>query len=173
MPQNFDPYIDWQAMNEKMVDDFHDLLVRFKSAQDDLLKTKSKEKVIEVIKLQIEMSRISAAIQQTLFVMPVMVHVAGEKTKKLGEDGSEQVSQRCQRCGSVLQFWKEGYAAATPTGPIPLDEDDLPWWSKEDLVAKATNDSSATMYGIDKERPLKKYEMSCPDLKSLTGDSGE
>lgn len=163
----FEPFIDWDDFSDEMLDDLVEVYDRFKKAQKSFDRRKTKKNAIAMLSSQGELSHIANAIMRTLHTVPVMVHVAGDKAVREGDDGPI-TEQRCTRCGSVLQRWEPSYHAMTPAGPIPLAEDDLPWWDKGDIVAKAGDENeSMSMYQIDPERDLEKHERECYALDSL------
>lgn len=164
---SFEPFIDWDEMSDEMLHDLSTAYREFRKAQKSFDRRQTKENAIALLKGQHEMSDIATAIFRTLHTVPVMVHIAGEKTTAT-EDEQEVIRQRCTRCGSVLQQWMSGYHAMTPAGPIPMDEGDLPWWDPGDIVAKSGDENeSMTMYQIDPERELDKHERECYSLDSL------
>jgi len=169
--KNFEPYLDWDSIEDEMVDDLHELFMEFRKAKKNFISSKSKERAVAVLKAQYELGRITTAIHHAIFTRPMMIHVAGPKQKIADEDGSDQIVQRCKRCGSILQLWSENFMAVTPAGPIPLEEEDVPWWDDDDVVAKAGDpDQGMQMYEVGKDRELERHERLCPDLTSLAGD---
>lgn len=167
MSKNFEPYIDFDAIDDRMTDDLHEAASAYKQATESFMKEKSKENAANLLRTQHRITEIAHAINASLYTQPVMVHIAGEKSHDSDEDGRDQAIQRCKRCGSVLQIWKTGWAAMTPAGPHRLEEEDLPWWEEDDLVAKNSDNESMTMYEIEKNRDLEKHEFPCLDLTSL------
>lgn len=164
---NFEPYIDWDDFSDEMLADISSAYVTFRSAQKAFDKKKTKQNAVALLRSQMEIGSLAGAIHQALFTVPVMVHIAGEKTTTNDEE-NETITQRCLRCGSVLQKWQDGYHAVTPAGPIPLTEEDMTWWEKGSIVAKAGDeDDSVTMYLIDPKRKLEKHERECYSLDSL------
>lgn len=162
--RSFEPYFDWDAIDEKMTDDFHALFMEYKKAQEDFASKKSVRTAANFMRLQREMSNIAHAIQHAVYTVPMMVHVAGPKVQNTEEDGTEQILQRCKRCGSVLQVWQDKFLIPTIDGLQPLSEDDLPWWDEGDIVAKASDDTGSTMYQVDEGRDLDDHERPCPDF---------
>jgi hypothetical protein len=165
--RNFDPYIAWEDISDVMVDDLHAKIVEYKKAQDDFLTEKNRENASRLMRLQFELNVIATGIHKTLYRMPVMVHIADEKIETHEEE--HEIKQRCARCGSILQFWKEGMAIVTPAGPIGVSEDDISWWDPGDIVAKATDDEGMTVYQVDPKRSLDKWERECVDLSEVVG----
>lgn len=166
MPEDrgFEPYIDWDAITDEMTDDLHKKVVEYKEAQDNFLAQKSKENASRLMRLQWELSRLGTAITHTIFTVPMMVHVAGPKAQSTKEDHTEEIIQRCKRCGSVLQIWQDKFLIPTPEGLQPVDPDQMPWWNEGDIVAKASDESGSTMYEIEEGRDLDPHERPCPDL---------
>jgi hypothetical protein len=164
----FEPFIDWDEFSDEMLEDLSKTYEDFRSAQKSFDRRKTKKNAIKLLTAQGALSQIATAIHRTLHTVPVMVHIAGEKSTKEGDDGDLLVEQRCTRCGSVLQRWESGYHAMTPAGPVPLDENDLPWWDSGDIVAKSGDENeSMSMYQINPERDLEKHERECYSLDSL------
>jgi hypothetical protein len=165
--KNFEPFLDWGAITPEMAADLHENIVEFRRAQDLFLQDPTPEHAGAVLKPQFELTKIANAIHETIFTIPVMVHSAGQKTRETTDDDKESITQRCKRCGSILQRWVEGFAVMTPGGPVELDESNLPWWDEDDRVAKATGDGGMAMYEIEKNRELNKYELLCVDLAGM------
>ena len=164
---NFEPFIDWDDISDEMVADLAEAFERFRSSQEAFSKEKTKANAVEMLESQMAVSDVATAITHTLHTIPVMVHVAGPKVSA-EEDDQEAITQRCTRCGSILQKWMSGYHAITPGGPLPLTEDDLPWWDEGDIVAKSGDEhDSMTMYEVDPKRELEKHERQCYSLDSL------
>jgi Zn ribbon nucleic-acid-binding protein len=165
----FEPYIDWDGMTDEMVDEFHETLVEFRKYQDEFIANKSKKSAANVLRLQMDISNIAAAIHQTLFTIPMMVHIAGAQDESVDDDGNKQIFQRCKRCGSVLQMWRENIVAMTPNGIREVEPDDMKWWEEDQIVAKTSDEDSMTMYAIDKDQKLEAHEKPCPDFASELG----
>lgn len=171
MSKNFEPYIDWDSVSAEMSNDMHAKLTEYKAAIKDFEEFNTPANCARVLKTQFELSNLSSVIHQSLFTLPVMVHIAGEKISEVDPEEHNAVVQRCTRCGSVLQSWCEAFSILTPLGPRHLEESDLPWWEPGQIVAKATDDDSMTMYEIEKGRKLEKHEKECVDLTGLEGES--
>ena len=170
--RNFEPYIDWDEMSDEMAEDVYDLVVRYKQAQDDLVTCPAahrKTHAIELMQVQGELAVTFSAVQRTLYVLPMMVHIAGPKKHGTSDEGLEQALQRCKRCGSVLQCWEENFAVMTPDGPMPLDEDGIPWWDEGDVVAKSSTDGhqGTAFYLVEDPDNLQQHEKPCPDLAKI------
>lgn len=164
----FEPFIDWDEFDDEMLGDLSTAYDQFRAAQKRFDKKKTKENAIALLKTQLEISDIATAVHRTLFTVPVMVHVAGEKAFTQDDDGGTVITQRCTRCGSVLQDWKAGYHSMTPAGPMPIGQDDIPWWDAGDIVGKSGDENeSMTVYQIDPERNLEKHERECYAFDSL------
>lgn len=173
---NFDPFIDWEGITPEMVDDIHATLKEFRAAQESFLRTASSEDAAAMLRNQWDLTRTIEAITQTLYTIPVMVHVAGEKKIEEDEQWGEITRQRCVKCGSVLGEWMERMMILTPVGPKQVEEEDLPWWTPGQRVAKAgtqgEDDQSMRLYLVE-DRELDKHEMPCVDLQDLFGQLGK
>lgn len=171
---NFDPFIDYESVNEEMAADLHQAMRAQREAAQDFVSDDEPDlaKAAKFLEITNDVNSTVGAIMETLYTLPVMVHVAGERKEENNpDDESEQgVVQRCKRCGSVLHFWREGIAIFTPEGPRMLQEDDVPWWEEGTLVAKGQSDSTLAMYEIEEKRELEKHERECLDMNSLVGD---
>ena len=165
--RNFEPYFDWAGITDEMTDDLHERILEYKKAQEDFIAEKSNQNAARFMRLQWEVARIGNAITQTIYTIPVMVHVAGQKIYGKDEDGTDQVIQRCKRCGSILQGWQDRYQVATPEGVVRITEENIPWWQENDVVAKPAEEIGTKMYEIENDRPLEEHEKLCPDLSGL------
>lgn len=167
--QNFDPFLDHDAITDEMASDLASDMDRFENAKQEFRSTKSKDSAGKMLDAQADLTATIQAIQETIFTQPVMVHEAGEKAEFVDEEGHDTMIQRCKRCGSTLQFWHEGIVAMTPVGPQEISAEEVPWWSPGDVVAKSVEPGGMTMYEIDKTQKLDKHEMPCIDLSDLVG----
>jgi len=163
--RNFEPYIDWEDISDEMTSDFREKFLEYKKAQEMFTAHSSNENAARFLRIQFELSRLSAAIAQTLYTVPMMVHVAGPKVSGKDDDGEEQIVQRCKRCGSILQSWQPSMHFPTSEGPLQIPEDSMMWWEEDAGVAKSVR--QGTMYPIEGGRELEKHEKICPDLTSL------
>jgi hypothetical protein len=165
--QNFDPYIDWSGITQEMVDDFHGTMVKFRKASDQFLEKPNKEDLAAVLRTQSDLSSNFHAIMATLYTVPAMVHVAGERVQEELEDGRHEY-QRCTRCGSTLAYWRSGLMTRTSEGETEITEDNIAWWEPGDVVAKAiVQDVGGELYLVS-NRELEPHEKFCPDLSGLT-----
>jgi hypothetical protein len=168
MNQNFDPFIDWDSVTQEMADDMHVKILEYKEAIKKFEAENTISNCADVLRLQFELTTTSNSIHAALFTVPVMVHNAGEKVSDSDSEGHSVITQRCTRCGSVLQGWREGMAVLTPNGIEDLVEDKISWWKPGDVVAKASDAESMTMYVIE-DRDLDKHERECVDISHLEG----
>lgn len=168
-PKGFEPYLDWSSVTEEMANDLHRNITAYKKAQEDFMGDPTPEKAAELLKPQYELNNIATGVFQTIYTTPVMVHVAGPKTEDKDDDGEGRIVQLCKRCGSVLQFWRDGVTVMTPTGPVEIAEENIPWWDEGDVVAKSTTPESMTVYQITEGRALEKHERPCPDFAGQMG----
>jgi hypothetical protein len=175
MSQNFEPYIDWASVSPEMAKDMHEKMLEYRAAIKAFEASGSTKDCSDVMRCQFELTNISAVIQQQLFVLPVMVHIAGEKIHEPSlhgdedEEPHEHIIQRCTRCGSILQMWCEVVRLLTPEGPVQVPEEGISWWEPGAVIAKASDDDSMTMYVIEDGRELEKHEHECLDLTGLEG----
>lgn len=173
--RGFDPYLDWDKINDEMTNDLHEGLVFFHEAQERFRHNKSPKNASDMLKAHYEMAEIASDVKEAIYTQPMMVHVAGEVKSEDNPDNplEEAVIQRCKRCGSVLQVYKEGLSQMTQHGPEPISEDEMLWWDDGDIVAKTSDSTSIHMYQIEgKDKPdraLEKHEMECVSLTDLVG----
>ena len=165
-----DPFIDWDHISAEMARDLYVVLRDLRSTQDEFLAIGPyhpglRRKAAEVLQIQYRLGRVVEDIRSALYVMPMVVHVAGRRESAY-EDGQEQMVQRCRRCGSMLQLWMEGFRMETPDGLCPVTSDDMEWWPENASVAKSADEHGRHMYRID-GRELRDYERPCPDLTTL------
>ena len=170
---DFEPHIDWDDISDEMATDLHRNVVALKRAQDRLLAYQGLPEgeglrllAANLLRAQQDLSTTAVAIQTTLYVVPMVVHVAGGRGCMTDDDGNEQVVQRCKRCGSVLQVWIEGFHRVTPEGPCKFSCDQFDWKKEGEIVAKAAHANAHRMYQIE-DRELEEFERQCPDLTML------
>jgi len=174
--RGFEPYLDWEKITDEMTDDLHEGLSFFHEAQDRFLENKTSKNAADMLRSHYEMSSIASDVKEAIYTQPMMVHIAGEvKVEENPENPLDEVTiQRCKRCGSVLQIYKEGLAQITESGPEPVTEDEVLWWDDGDVVAKTSDSTSIHMYQIEGQgkpaRKLEKHEMECVSLEDLVGD---
>lgn len=170
--ENFDPFLDYDAVSDEMAEDLYEGLSAYESAKAHLLASPvgSKERVKwarKVLEAQKETADTAGAIYETIYTIPMIVHEAGERKIETDDDGNEFTVQRCKRCASVLQSWA-GTGEMTMFGQ-QIDVEDLPWWEDGDVVAKSgDSDYRLDLYLIE-DRPLEKYEYKCVALNELVG----
>jgi hypothetical protein len=165
--QNFDPFIDWGAITDEMVADFHPKLKAFRDANDRFLENPTKGDLAKILRYQQELSSNHEAIIRTLFTVPAMVHVAGPREHEDCEEHDHHAIQRCARCGSTLAFWRPGIMTMTEDGPHEVEEDEISWWEPGSTVAKAVHDHGGAMYLIEEGQELDAHEKMCVDLSGL------
>lgn len=170
---NFEPFIDYEGATPEMARDLHAALREHKDATRDFVADDEPDlgKAARLIEASHRTHCTLTAIIEALHTTPVMVHVAGPIQHETDpDDGDEHVIQRCTRCGSVLNFFRERFLVLDPhTGPRPMEEDDVPWWDEGTLVAKANSSDGVGMYEIETDRSLDKHERECADLTILEG----
>jgi hypothetical protein len=169
---NFDPYFDYESLNDEMVDDLHKALRRYYVIQQDISSSEStsKAKVKELLESFDEVTNVMTDVKRAVYTVPSMVHKAGPKKWETNPDDEDQeaVVQRCSRCGSVLSWWNEGVMGMGEDGrPRVLEEDDIPWWDEGATVAKSTNDNMMGLYEVAQGRDLDKDERECVSLAGL------
>jgi hypothetical protein len=169
--KNFDPFPDWEKVDQEMADDLHAVVVQQREAVEAFEENKTPENAAELIRLYTETQATCEAIMRAIWTQPVLVHVAGEREweKNPGDEDQEALLQRCQRCKSVLSFWFENMMMMADDGPRPMDQDEIPWWEKGEIVAKGEGENGFSMYLVEKGRELEKHEIECvgmPDLEA-------
>lgn len=173
MADNFDPYLDWDKVDQEVTDDLYDALASYERDRETFLKNKTIDNAKKVLRSHNAITEVSIAVHDYIYTIPVMVHEAGTKKRELDPDYPEEgevTVQRCKRCGSILHAWREGVGVMTNDGPKEISEDDIPWWDVGDIVAKATGPEGAIgMYLIDPDHQLEKHEMKCVSLVDLVG----
>jgi hypothetical protein len=170
--ENFEPYMDWGAIDQEMSDDFHAAMVEQLRARAAFEAENTPANAAALLKATVEVSEVGDRISRTIWTLPMMVHVAGEKRVEECpdcDDRHERVVQRCSRCGSMLQMWHDSILVMTERGPAPMPEESIPWWDVGSNIAKSNDDEMGTMsmYEI-KDREFDKHEMICPDLSALS-----
>lgn len=171
---SFEPYVDFDALTPEMAAAVRDSVAEYRSAMEALTAAPeaTPELAATMLRASERASRVVREIVDELHVMPMMVHVAGERREETNPDNSEEqaVIQRCTRCGSILHLWSERMGVMDPeVGPRPLELEEIPWWSLGARIAKANSDNGPIeMYEIDPpERELLAHEHVCADLSSL------
>lgn len=166
-----EPFIDWDGIDDQMAKDLREKLRAFRQAQValdvcDLTEgSHFRSKAADLMRTQEGLASVVTAIRNTLYTVPMIVHVAGAKSTGHDEDGEERIVQRCKRCGSILQIWLESYLRMTPQGPLEIPSDDMVWWQEGEIVAKSASEDRQ-MYRV-KDRELEDFERPCPDLTKL------
>lgn len=167
MSESFEPYFDWDGINDEMAEDLHRALSSQLETRANFLREPTRANAGRFLKATRKLSQIGQAIESTIWTLPVIVHEAGEKKIETDEEDDEVVMQRCRRCGSILQVWHEHIALMTPSGPQRIAEEDIPWWNPGAIIAKSDSDNGMmSMYEIE-GRELDKHEKICPDLAAL------
>lgn len=165
---NFDPFYDYDSIASEMVDDLHKAVVDNTASVKLFAREKTRENAISVLKAQRQIQIVYDNVMQTLWTVPAMIHLAGEKKIEVHpETEIEGVVQRCKRCGSVLQFWYEGLIHMTSVGPQQVDEDDVSWWRDGDRVGKCSHEHGINLYEIDPQRSLEKHERDCVNMAGV------
>jgi len=173
--QNFDPFIDWEAIDDEIAADLNKAVKNYRRAQLGFAKMKRGDedfaKAAQVfLKSQLHLTRLANSVINHIYTVPVMVHIAGERKTEVNPDdeSSEGILQRCARCGSILHLFRDGLMVLDPeTGPREMQEEDLPWFDPGALVAKAETETGVQMYVLDDKHELKKHERECVALNEL------
>lgn len=173
--KNFDPYPDWDKITRKQAEKFSIGLRRYKLAADALVADPANTgHCADAIKAHHELGHIEDEIVESIWTVPVMVHIAGSREWEdhpNPEDERTALLQRCQRCKSVLASFSEGMAVLTERGPQEVKEEDMTWWEEGTQVAKSKQDSyGMQMYEIPQNQPLKDHEMECVGLPNMEGE---
>ena len=174
MSQNsFEPYPDFEKITQEDADELHQLFRDYRQKSDRLEQEARVEYVADFLQSFHAMNvRIEETVNR-IWTVPYMVHVAGDKkTEQNPDDPTEEgIFQRCSRCGSTLNFWREGLMFLTPDGPKEMAEEDVPWWTPGERIAKRDGGPQGYgMYRIDADHELEKHEIMCVSLESLVGD---
>jgi hypothetical protein len=175
--QNFDPFLDWNAIDDEIAAELNKALKNYRRAMEAFAKMKRGDedfaRAAQVfLKTQLRLQRMASGVINHIYTVPVMVHVAGEKKVETNPDNEDQtgVLQRCARCGSILNLWREGMMMLDPEeGPREVCEEDLPWFEPGTVIAKAENNGSISLYPIEGDRELEKHERECVALNELFG----
>ena len=172
-PVGFEPFIDWHGINDEMAQDLAKTVREFRSAQEAFARFDDTstgdafcKAAADMLLTQHELATTVNAIQSTLFIVPVVIHVAGIRMLEQDDETNDRVVQRCARCGSVLQMWVEGLIRPTPDGPQEISQGDMVWWGEGEVVAKAPAEGGNRMYPV-RDRELEEYEQPCPNLSEL------
>lgn len=158
----FEPFFDYEEINEEMSSDLKKSLEVFRKAQDDLVAAKTPDRGIvcarRLLEAQNKLSLIARAINETIYTVPVMVHEAGKVKTETESDGTSFRVQRCDRCGSEL---------------IAADDDDSGDFfdvgnqiAKSSVSKKINPKNRREMYYIG-DRDLRKHEFECISLKNI------
>lgn len=173
--QNFDPFIDWEAIDDEIAAELNKAVKNHRRAVDAFARMKRGDEDFAkaaqvVLKTYVKMGRTAQGIINHLWTVPVMVHVAGERKWETNPDDEDVqgLLQRCARCGSILHLFHEGMMVLDPeTGPRAMTEDDLPWYTPGDVIAKSDQGGNVSMYLIENGRELEKHEHECVALNEL------
>jgi len=166
----FEPFFDYDKLTQEMTEVLHHAATRFNLARDTFIRNPPNTRLcIDLLRAERAFDRTIDEVSRELWTLPVMVHVAGQRETEVCEDcgEGERIIQRCKRCGSTLHLWHEHLMVLTPEGPAELEEDDIPWWEEDTLVAKGTDGPRMTMYSIHPDRRLEKHEMECVSLVDI------
>jgi hypothetical protein len=169
--KNFDPFPDWEKVDQEMADDLHQEVVGQQRALKVFESEPTPENAAALIEFYTKTQATVAAIITAIWTQPVMVHVAGERKweKNPDDDDQEALLQRCTRCKSVLNFWFDSMMTVGEDGPRPIDQEEIPWWENGEFVAKGDGESGYSMYLIEKGRELEKHEFECVGMPELEG----
>jgi hypothetical protein len=175
---NFDPFIDYELLDQASANELHLAAKEHRDAVDDFVADEhaSVHKAKTVLQKVDQVDKTATKILTDLWTVPVMVHLAGEKKTEDNPDKPEQEVevQRCQRCASILNFWHEDMAQELPDGFDGFDVDndaevDHHWWEPGDVIGKVGDESHIGVYSIDPKRELEKHERECVSLSELVG----
>lgn len=163
---SFEPFFDYAQIDAEMAQDLKEVYTDLRAAQDRLIKSTAENEILEAAKTllecQNEISIIARSINEEIFTVPAMVHVAGEVLMEDNpEDGYDDFLyvQRCERCGSNLHF---------------CDFEMEPYFDVGEKVAKVvvsrspSGRSGESLYRIG-DRDLEPYEFECVSLKNIFG----
>lgn len=169
---NFEPYYDFESVSDEMAEDLFKSLQEYEK-QKNLMLASLPENRAEIaqalLKAQQEINSVSNAVFDTIYTVPAMIHEAGPKVTEY-IDGNEIHTQRCARCGSILQRWDprvtQNMSFSDEDGNELDFEEAIPWWNEGDLVGKATGDFMAQLYLVE-DRELDSHEKPCLDMSGL------
>ena len=175
--QNFDPFLDWEAIDEEIASDINKHVKRHRRLMEQFALMKRGdpgfvEAARELMQQQHKTTTLMGQVMHHIYTVPAMVHIAGErKWEDNLDDNTEQgLIQRCARCGSPLGFFSEGMMVIDEDSgqPRPLVEEDVPWFTVGETIGKIDRDEGMTMYAIE-GRELFKHERECVALNDLMG----
>jgi len=162
----FEPYFDWNAISDQMLEDTHSAAATYRRAIDRFLGQKSKQNMAEFMKTQQALSQTVGLVERAIFIVPTMVHVAGEPFAGENEDGDATITQICSRCKRVLMLWTANQAAFIPGhGAIELEPEHMTWWKAGQRIALSKDQMHS--YDVPPDRGLKPYEHPCPDFNGM------
>lgn len=166
---SFDPYYDWSKVTDDHADDLKEFIQLLDDAKQDVLEHGDNEAAGEFLRVNAAMKDFYEEVLDEIFTVPVMVHVAGEKKieNHADEPDIEVTVQRCQRCASPLQMWHEGMMGMTAEGLKRFEENEVPWWDEDKIIAKATSPTGIGMYEVESDRELEDHERECVGLPSM------
>ena len=162
----FEPYFDWDKISEQMLDDTHEATVMYARSRDRFLAQKTKANLAAFLSSQQTLSKTALLVEQAIFVVPTMIHIADEPIEGEDEDGDKTITQACQRCKRVLMLWTANQVVYVPGhGGMELLPEHLNWWSKGDRIALTKDQKNS--YIVPDDRELKPYEHPCPDFGEM------
>jgi hypothetical protein len=163
---SFEPFFDYDQINDEMAADIREAYVELRAAQDTLISSTDSQEILaaakSLLEWQNEISIIARSINEEIFTLPAMVHVAGDVSAEEDVDfDNDDVSmiyvQRCERCGSNLHF---------------ADSEMDPYFEVGEQVGKIVMNQSMTkrigetLYRIG-DRDLEPHEFECVSLKNI------
>lgn len=162
---SFDPFFDYEKIDEDMALDLRDVLIDLREAQEDLLASNSAKEQIALAKKVMEYSNeiriLTRDINEQILTVPALVHIAGETVEEM-DDGEIIYVQRCERCGSELSVSDmeddEFFTAGTKVGKVISDDNAIGMRS------------SIIMYRIG-DRKLDKCEYECLSFDQIFDNS--
>lgn len=127
---SFEPYYDSEDISPADALKLQRLFTEYRDATSALVSASTEETRVEaagrLLKAQREISELAEDMNDLIYRVPVMVHVAGEpKTEVI--QGHDVWVQRCSRCGSKLQWWYEGQrhmSFGNSRVELPMSSDD-------------------------------------------------
>lgn len=177
-PHNFDPYFDFDNIEPKLAKELARTWTATRDAAHVMADDPTPENVGNYLRHVQKYDGVFEKVKEDIFVVPVMVHVAGETKDEVHPDGDPEIPehhatvQRCSRCGTMLHIWHPSMVVMGDEGPEHVAETDTPFWPKGTVVGKSHDEDDllarTTMYQIE-DRDLEPHERECVDLSGLDG----
>jgi hypothetical protein len=151
----FEPFFNYDSLNEEMAADLRIALTEYKKAQDDLLEADEVGQQVNCAKLvvekQNELMKTAKLINNEIYTIPVIVHEAG-RVRKQKIKGEVVYVQRCRKCASELHI---------------SNDRDMAGWESGAQVAKTSKGSPSPMMYVIEDRETLDHEFECVSLKNI------